>query len=52
MAAADEDLSDAWAGLETQAREELAHQGVAGGITVSRIADARYAGQSTSCGLR
>jgi N-methylhydantoinase A len=46
MAAADEDLADAWAGLETQAREELARQGVAGGITVSRIADARYAGQS------
>jgi N-methylhydantoinase A len=46
MAAADEDLTDAWAGLEAQAREELERQGVAGRITVSRIADARYVGQS------
>jgi N-methylhydantoinase A len=32
--------------LEGQAREELRRQGVAGEITVSRVADARYAGQS------
>ncbi|MGA9311566.1 MAG: hypothetical protein WBV74_14495, partial [Pseudonocardiaceae bacterium] len=46
MAAADNDLTDAWVGLEAQAREELERQGVAGDITVTRIADARYAGQS------
>jgi N-methylhydantoinase A len=46
MAAADEDLTDAWAGLEAQAREELERQEVAGDITVTWIADARYAGQS------
>jgi N-methylhydantoinase A len=46
MAAADEDLTDAWAGLEAQAREELDRQAVTGDITVTRIADARYAGQS------
>jgi N-methylhydantoinase A len=46
MAPAGDDLTDAWQALETQAREELAHQGVAGGVTVSRVADARYAGQA------
>jgi N-methylhydantoinase A len=46
MAAADNDLTDAWTGLEAQAREELERQGVAGDMTVTRIADARYAGQS------
>ncbi|MDT7596129.1 MAG: N-methylhydantoinase [Pseudonocardiales bacterium] len=46
MAASDDDLTDAWVALETQAREELERQGVAGDITVTRIADARYAGQS------
>ncbi|MDQ2789523.1 MAG: hydantoinase/oxoprolinase family protein [Actinomycetota bacterium] len=46
MAAAEDDLADAWAGLEAQAREELEHQGVTSGITLSRVADARYAGQS------
>ena len=46
MAQADEDLTDAWQALETQARAELARQGVAGEITLSRLADARYAGQS------
>jgi N-methylhydantoinase A len=46
MAAADNDLTDAWTGLEAQARAELERQGVAGDMTVTRIADARYAGQS------
>ncbi|HEV7450306.1 MAG TPA: hydantoinase/oxoprolinase family protein [Pseudonocardiaceae bacterium] len=46
MAPADDDLTDAWAALENQARQELQRQGVAGEITVSRVADARYAGQS------
>jgi N-methylhydantoinase A len=46
MADAGADLGDAWAELETEAREELAGQGVAGQITLSRVADARYAGQS------
>ncbi|MDQ3762629.1 MAG: hydantoinase/oxoprolinase family protein [Actinomycetota bacterium] len=46
MAQADDDLTDAWQALEAQAGEELKRQGVAGKITVSRVADARYAGQS------
>jgi N-methylhydantoinase A len=46
MASADDDLTEAWQALETQAREELERQGVAGEITLSRVADARYAGQS------
>jgi N-methylhydantoinase A len=46
MAQADDDLTDAWQALEAQAREELERQGVAGEITLSRVADARYAGQS------
>jgi N-methylhydantoinase A len=46
MAPAEEDLTDAWQALETQAREELARQGVTGHITVTRLADVRYAGQS------
>ncbi|HSL07054.1 MAG TPA: hydantoinase/oxoprolinase family protein [Pseudonocardiaceae bacterium] len=46
MAPADDDLTDAWAALEDQARQELHRQGVAGEVTVSRVADARYAGQS------
>jgi N-methylhydantoinase A len=46
MATADADLTDAWVGLEAQARNELERQGVAGDITVTWIADARYAGQS------
>ncbi len=46
MAPAEDDLTDAWAALEDQARQELRCQGVAGEITVSRVADARYAGQS------
>ncbi|MGH3751319.1 MAG: hydantoinase/oxoprolinase family protein [Pseudonocardiaceae bacterium] len=46
MAPAGDDLTEAWAVLEDQARQELHRQGVAGGITVSRVADARYAGQS------
>ncbi|MDQ4091887.1 MAG: hydantoinase/oxoprolinase family protein, partial [Actinomycetota bacterium] len=46
MASAEDDLTDAWQALETQAREELERQGVASEITLSRVADARYAGQS------
>jgi N-methylhydantoinase A len=46
MAPAEDDLTDAWAALEDQARQELARQGVTSEITVSRVADARYAGQS------
>jgi N-methylhydantoinase A len=46
MAPADDDLTDAWAALEDQARQELHRQGVAGEVTVSRVADARYVGQS------
>src|SRR5947209_7659083 len=46
MAQAGDDLTGAWQALETQAREELERQGVAGAITVTRLADARYAGQS------
>jgi N-methylhydantoinase A len=46
MADAGADLGDAWRELETEAREELARQGVSGEITLSRLADARYAGQS------
>ncbi len=46
MAPADDDLTAAWTELANQARQELHHQGVAGEITVSRVADARYAGQS------
>ncbi|MGH8934215.1 MAG: hydantoinase/oxoprolinase family protein [Egibacteraceae bacterium] len=46
MADADADLADAWAQLEVQAREELARQGVTGDMTLARVVDARYAGQS------
>jgi N-methylhydantoinase A len=46
MAPADDDLSDAWQALEQQAHEELKRQGVTGEITLTRLADARYAGQS------
>jgi N-methylhydantoinase A len=46
MAPADNDLSDAWQALEEQAHEELKRQGVTGEITLTRLADARYAGQS------
>jgi N-methylhydantoinase A len=46
MAQAGDDLTGGWQALEAQAREELERQGVAGEITVTRLADARYAGQS------
>ncbi len=46
MAPAEDDLTDAWQALEIQARDELARQGVTGEITLSRLADARYTGQS------
>lgn len=46
MAPADTDLSDAWSQLEQVARDELDSQGVAGEVTLVRVADARYAGQA------
>ncbi|CAN5893255.1 hydantoinase/oxoprolinase family protein [soil metagenome] len=46
MADADADLSQTWDQLEQAAREELDRQGVAADITLTRIADARYSGQS------
>ena len=46
MAPAGDDLTGGWQALEAQAREELERQGVAGDITVTRLADVRYAGQS------
>jgi N-methylhydantoinase A len=46
MADACTDLTDAWTALETEAREELRRQGVTGAITLTRVADARYVGQS------
>ncbi|MGH3872957.1 MAG: hydantoinase/oxoprolinase family protein [Pseudonocardiaceae bacterium] len=46
LAPAGDDLTSAWQALQTQARQELRRQGVTGEITVSRFADARYAGQS------
>ncbi len=36
----------AWEELEAEAHEELRNQGVTGVITLSRLADARYSGQS------
>jgi len=46
MADAGADLADAWGQLEIEAREELRRQGVTGDITLTRVADARYLGQS------
>jgi N-methylhydantoinase A len=46
IAQANDGFTDAWQASEAQAREELERQGAADGITVYRIADARYAGQS------
>jgi N-methylhydantoinase A len=46
MADAGLDLSESWGELERAARNELARQGVAEDITLSRIADTRYVGQS------
>jgi N-methylhydantoinase A len=46
MAPAGDDLTGTWQALETQARDELRRQGVSGEVTLSRVADARYAGQS------
>jgi N-methylhydantoinase A len=46
MAPAEDDLTEVWEALAAQARAELMRQGVTGEITLSRLADARYAGQS------
>ncbi len=40
------DLSQVWEELTEDARAELAQQGVTGEVSVARVADARYAGQS------
>ncbi|MGI8311380.1 hydantoinase/oxoprolinase family protein [Saccharopolyspora hattusasensis] len=41
-----EDLSQAWSELSTEARRELEKQGVTTEISLSKVADMRYAGQS------
>lgn len=46
MADAGDDLARTWAELEAEARDELVHQGVESGIALTRVADARYEGQS------
>ncbi|GAA0522484.1 hydantoinase/oxoprolinase family protein [Saccharopolyspora thermophila] len=46
LADAGQDLSTSWAELADEARRELEKQGVATGITLSKVADMRYAGQS------
>ncbi|MDQ4007556.1 MAG: hydantoinase/oxoprolinase family protein, partial [Actinomycetota bacterium] len=46
MADAGDDLTAAWRDLEAEAHAELAGQGVTDRIELSRVADARYAGQS------
>ncbi|MCI2418324.1 hydantoinase/oxoprolinase family protein [Saccharopolyspora sp. K220] len=43
---ADQDLSPAWAELATEAHRELEKQGVTTDISLSKVADMRYAGQS------
>jgi N-methylhydantoinase A len=46
MADVGTDLSAAWEELTEEARAELSRQGVTGEVCISRVADARYAGQS------
>ena len=46
LADAGTDLSGAWEELTEEARAELARQGVTGEVSIRRVADARYAGQS------
>jgi N-methylhydantoinase A len=46
LADADADLSAAWAKLTEAARTELSRQGVTGEVSISRVVDARYVGQS------
>ncbi|GAB3278535.1 hydantoinase/oxoprolinase family protein [Parasphingorhabdus pacifica] len=46
MARAGEDLAGAWAELEVAARRELEAQGFPGEVVLSRVVDARYAGQA------
>jgi N-methylhydantoinase A len=46
LADAGTDLSQAWEELTEDARAELSRQGVTGEVSVYRVADARYAGQS------
>jgi N-methylhydantoinase A len=46
LADADDDLSQAWAELATEAHSELENQGVTTKIALSKVADLRYQGQS------
>ena len=46
LADAGTDLLGAWEELTEEARAELARQGVTGEVSIRRVADARYAGQS------
>jgi len=46
MASAGAELSEVWSDLEEQAGRALSAQGVSGPITLTRLADCRYAGQS------
>jgi N-methylhydantoinase A len=46
MAAPGDDLSNVWSELEQRARAELEHQGVRAGVSLSRLVDCRYRGQS------
>jgi N-methylhydantoinase A len=46
LADAGTDLSRAWEELTEEARAELGRQGVTGEVSIRRVADARYAGQS------
>ncbi len=46
LADAGADLSRTWRELAEEAREELSRQGVTGEVSICRLADARYAGQS------
>ncbi|GAA2774955.1 hydantoinase/oxoprolinase family protein [Saccharopolyspora taberi] len=46
MVPAGTDLGETWDQLSEEARQELEKQGVAGEISLFRVADARYAGQS------
>jgi N-methylhydantoinase A len=46
LADADDDLSQAWSELATEAQRELEKQGVTAEIALSKVADLRYQGQS------
>lgn len=46
MCDAGEELESLWNGLEADAHDELQRQGASGALSLTRIVDARYAGQS------